>query len=99
MAYVSGKTPQVVLCENVRGILKYADYVLGKFRESGYACGYRTLSAADFLLPQSRPRVWFFAELAGGEGVADVELSWRRLVDNMRSGSQRYSLAELRRQP
>ncbi|RIQ19466.1 DNA cytosine methyltransferase [Jiangella rhizosphaerae] len=54
--------PRAVMIENVRGILsrkfdEYRDELVGEFERLGYAsCGWKLLNAADFEVPQSRPR-------------------------------------------
>lgn len=53
--------PRVVLVENVRGLLssKFADYrskILERFQEMGYIGEWELLQAADFGVPQLRPR-------------------------------------------
>jgi DNA (cytosine-5)-methyltransferase 1 len=54
--------PRTIMIENVRGILgrKFEDYradILAEFKELGYeSCGWELLDAANFGVPQTRPR-------------------------------------------
>jgi len=80
LGYVEKYRPRFVLLENVRGLLAVSrilslrrnkkvrniDHVLCLLRSWGYTCGYTLVNAQRFLLPQSRPRVWVWAELQGG---------------------------------
>lgn len=55
-------SPRAVMIENVRGLLsrKFEDYraeILSEFKELGYdVCGWELLDAADYGVPQTRPR-------------------------------------------
>jgi DNA (cytosine-5)-methyltransferase 1 len=58
--------PRAVMIENVRGILEavfqdYRLYIATELKKLGYQTGWKLLSAADFGVPQLRPRVVFIA--------------------------------------
>lgn len=58
---VEETNPKAVMLENVRGLLdpKFADYrkqILAKLKKLGYKAEWRLLQAADFGVPQLRPR-------------------------------------------
>lgn len=58
--------PRAVMIENVRGILDavfedYRTYIKGRLGELGYVADWKLISAADFGVPQLRPRVVFVA--------------------------------------
>lgn len=53
--------PKVIFFENVYGILsmqkgKVLEAILAEFREIGYTCQYKMVNAADYGVPQLRPR-------------------------------------------
>ncbi len=53
--------PKVIFFENVYGIMnmqggKVLDAIVSEFREIGYQCKYDLVNAADFGVPQARPR-------------------------------------------
>jgi len=63
---VSEIRPRAVMIENVRGILDavFQDYrysVSAQLRKLGYEVGWKLMNAADFGVPQLRPRVVFVA--------------------------------------
>jgi DNA (cytosine-5)-methyltransferase 1 len=80
--------PRALLLENVRGLSTdrfgaYRQRVLDRLRELGYVPGFRLLQAADFGVPQLRPRTvlvalrppdapWFRWPSGSGSGVATV---------------------------
>ncbi|MGO4883205.1 MAG: DNA cytosine methyltransferase [Bryobacteraceae bacterium] len=58
--------PRAVMIENVRGILDavfvdYRQYVAAELTKLGYQSGWKLMNAADFGVPQLRPRVVFVA--------------------------------------
>ncbi len=58
---VDGLRPQVFLFENVSGILSMSGgsvlrAIISEFTDIGYQCEYKLLSAADYGVPQARPR-------------------------------------------
>jgi DNA (cytosine-5)-methyltransferase 1 len=58
--------PRAVMIENVRGILDavfvdYRQHVEKQLQKLGYVTGWKLLNAADFSVPQLRPRVVFIA--------------------------------------
>jgi DNA (cytosine-5)-methyltransferase 1 len=58
--------PRAVMIENVRGILDpvfedYRGFVGEELTRLGYECGWKLMNAADFGVPQLRPRVVFIA--------------------------------------
>ncbi len=58
---VDGLKPELFLFENVAGILSMAkgtalNAILSEFEGIGYACQYKLLNAADYGVPQARPR-------------------------------------------
>ncbi|HEY2518596.1 MAG TPA: DNA (cytosine-5-)-methyltransferase [Streptosporangiaceae bacterium] len=62
--------PRALLLENVRGLSlnrfgAYRQHVLDRLRELGYVPGWRLLQAADFGVPQLRPRFVLVAVQAG----------------------------------
>jgi DNA (cytosine-5)-methyltransferase 1 len=63
---ISSCRPRAVMIENVKGILdpRFADYrarIEGSLRKLGYRAEWRLLNAADFGVPQLRPRVLLVA--------------------------------------
>ena len=50
------------------------DYAIERFRSLGYMVGLNVVSASDFLLPQSRRRVW----MRGGGAHRDAEAQGHR---------------------
>ncbi len=58
---VNGLKPEVFLFENVSGIMSMSGgtvlrAIVTEFTAIGYNCGYKILSAADYGVPQARPR-------------------------------------------
>jgi DNA (cytosine-5)-methyltransferase 1 len=58
--------PRAVMIENVRGLLDaifndYRNHISGQIDRLGYTTGWRLLNAADYGVPQLRPRVIFVA--------------------------------------
>jgi DNA (cytosine-5)-methyltransferase 1 len=58
--------PRAVMVENVRGILdplfrSYREFIRLELKKLGYESGWRLMQAADFGVPQLRPRVAFVA--------------------------------------
>jgi DNA (cytosine-5)-methyltransferase 1 len=58
---VNGLKPEVFLFENVSGIMSMSGgsvlkAIVTEFTDIGYKCEYRVLSAADYGVPQARPR-------------------------------------------
>jgi DNA (cytosine-5)-methyltransferase 1 len=58
--------PRAVMIENVRGILDaifidYRQYIATELAKLGYQTGWKLMNAADFDVPQLRPRVVFIA--------------------------------------
>lgn len=58
---VDGLKPSVFLFENVAGILSMSkgcalNAILSEFKSIGYKCEYKLLNAADYGVPQARPR-------------------------------------------
>ena len=57
----NGLRPKVIFFENVYGIMtmqrgKVVEAIVNSFKEIGYKCEYRLVNAADYGVPQSRPR-------------------------------------------
>lgn len=76
-ALVSARLPQVVLMENVTGLLSSHDgrdfaVILQTFRELGYGVAWRVLNTRYFGAPQSRPRVYICAWRNSGINAVDV---------------------------
>ncbi len=61
LRYVLRQKPQVVIIENVVGILHDINVVLEALRGAGYTCGHDTRDATQFFLPQTRRRVYIWA--------------------------------------
>jgi DNA (cytosine-5)-methyltransferase 1 len=64
--FVDEVRPSAVMIENVRGILDavfedYRGFVGNQLRKLGYQAGWKLMNAADFGVPQLRPRVVFVA--------------------------------------
>lgn len=62
---VSGLKPAVFLFENVAGIMSMSSgaalsAILGEFEAVGYSCQYKLINAADYGVPQARPRFIMF---------------------------------------
>jgi len=98
LGYVEKYRPHYVLLENVRGLLAVSrtlslrrntevrniDFVLDFLKSWGYTCSYTLVDARCFLLPQSRPRVWLWAELQGGP---DALRCWPLWLQRMQSST------------
>ncbi len=97
MNYVRQQRPNVVLMENVRGLMSVSqklsttteavrnvDHVWHALSSCGYTCGHTVVDARRYLLPQTRARVWIWAERDGGQ---EAELEWPRLLKQMESNS------------
>lgn len=70
---------------------RHYDLVRQALMEHGYGVGYIKVTPLDFLLPQTRRRVWIHAEFgASPEDMAQ----WASMLNGMRSQSQ-ASLAGL----
>lgn len=73
---VSEIRPRAVMIENVRGILDaifedYRYFVSKQLKKLGYQVGWKLMNAADFGVPQLRPRVVFVAiQKADADGFA-----------------------------
>jgi len=68
---VNGLRPEVFIFENVSGIMSMSGgtvlkAIVAEFTEIGYNCEYKLLSAADYGVPQARPRFILI-------GIRDVE--------------------------
>ena len=64
--YVEYARPELVLYENVRGLLQAKHrallaHVLVRLQDAGYRCFYRLLNTADFGIPHQRERVYVVA--------------------------------------
>ncbi len=97
MNYVRQQKPSVVLMENVRGLMNVSrklstaseevrnlDHVFHALSECGYTCGHTVVDPRRYLLPQTRARVWIWAQLDGGQ---EAELEWPRLLKQMEANS------------
>ena len=67
---VKGVEPRLFLFENVPGITsmqsgRVLDAILREFQQLGYECAFRVLSAADYGVPQARPRFILLGSLDG----------------------------------
>jgi DNA (cytosine-5)-methyltransferase 1 len=51
--------PKYILLENVKGVLKYQEYIIGELNKCGYRVKVDILSGFNVGVPQSRPRVFF----------------------------------------
>ncbi len=74
LRYVVERLPAVVIIENVMGMLRSTktqpgvrniQIVLDKLSCAGYVCGYDKQDSANWMLPQSRRRVYIWAHLPG----------------------------------
>ncbi len=63
LKYVLNRKPQVVIIENVVGILPDISLVLQELERAGYTCGHDARDATEFFLPQTRRRVCIWAHL------------------------------------
>lgn len=62
---VAGLKPQVFLFENVAGIMSMSKgaalaAIVAEFKAIGYECEYKLMNAADYGVPQARPRLIMF---------------------------------------
>ena len=62
--------PRFFVLENVSGITSMAggailDAILGEFRKAGYECTFKVLNAADYGVPQARPRFFLVGSRDG----------------------------------
>jgi site-specific DNA-cytosine methylase len=93
LEYVRHRRPRVLLLENVRGLLAVSailsqpgrpvrniDHVMSTLKSLGYTCGHTSVDSRKFLLPQSRPRIWVWAEHGGGD---EAQQFWTRLLARM----------------
>ena len=78
LQYVSSRRPPIVIIENVMGLLdspepardsdcgprrpRNIDHVLQTLREAGYFCGYAVQDACRWCMPQTRRRVYVWAQ-------------------------------------
>lgn len=70
---VNGLRPEVFLFENVSGIMSMSGgsvlrAILAEFTAIGYNCEYKLLSAADYGVPQARPR-FILIGIRGGDTI------------------------------
>lgn len=70
LAYVEKIMPRVVVAENVMGLVygnarSYVQNIKSAFERLGYSLQLFQLTAADFGVPQTRPRVFFVARKGG----------------------------------
>jgi DNA (cytosine-5)-methyltransferase 1 len=68
---VSGLRPEIFLFENVSGIMSMSGgsvlkAIIAEFTSIGYRCEYKLLSAADYGVPQARPRFILIGNRGGG---------------------------------
>jgi site-specific DNA-cytosine methylase len=62
------------------------DLVFAQLREHGYECGYSKLDARDFFLPQSRSRVYVWAELGcATEDETSISRNWELMLSKLRN--------------
>ena len=93
LEYVRQRRPRVLLLENVRGLLSVSkvlskpghevrniDHIMTVLKSYGYTCGHTSIDARKYLLPQSRPRIWIWAEHGGGSVASEA---WPKLLDSM----------------
>ena len=93
LQYVITKQPKIVIIENVLGMLRAArgadasqgkkrnvDHVIGILEAHGYTCGFTKVDARRYLLPQTRARIWVWAELGGSD---DARTQWPTWLANM----------------
>ncbi len=86
LRYVVHRLPAVVIIENVSGLLRVCsngqrnvDVVLDVLQNAGYTCGYDKVDAQEFMMPQTRQRVyvWAYQATAGAAPWMDVVRSAR----------------------
>jgi DNA (cytosine-5)-methyltransferase 1 len=87
------RTPQVVVIENVTGLLNSHDgqdfrIILQSFNNLGYAVAWRVMNTQYFGVPQSRPRVFMCAWLGNPQSAcyALYEPSGAAFPENQRQG-------------
>jgi hypothetical protein len=104
LTYIQQKKPRVVIAENVKGLLAKAsngkrnvEVLLEGLRANGYACDFGVVDARDFFLPQSRSRVYVWAERIGGHGqlgengclsqaaAVDIGRHWTEMLSHLKA--------------
>lgn len=83
---VNGLQPEVFLFENVSGIMSMAGgsalkAIVSEFTTIGYKCEYKLLSAADYGVPQARPR-FILIGVRDGETIGFPEPTHGSVKDN-----------------
>ena len=69
--FIKEVKPEVVLMENVQGILKKAKEIKEDFKLAGYEIDYRLVNAKYFGIPQNRKRVIFIGRIRKGGSAPD----------------------------
>ena len=94
LKYVEQKKPKVVIMENVLAVAKSSrvattaagqaspdiELVLSRLRAAGYVCGYDVQDTANWLMPQTRSRIYVWAHLQNLPGPAALSLDGIRLA-------------------
>ena len=94
LQYVEQKQPKVIIMENVLAIAKSSraaaaaagqaspDVELGlsRLRATGYVCGYDTKDTANWLMPQTRSRIYVWAHLRNLPGPVALSMASVRLA-------------------
>ena len=94
LKYVEQKKPKVVIMENVLAVAKSSrvattaagqaspdiELVLSRLRAAGYVCGYDAQDTVNWLMPQTRSRIYVWAHLQNLPGPAALSLDSIRLA-------------------
>lgn len=83
---VNGLKPEIFLFENVSGIMSMAGgsalkAIVAEFTSIGYKCEYKLLSAADYGVPQARPR-FILIGVRDGETIGFPEPTHGNIKEN-----------------
>ena len=82
-----GLKPKVIFFENVYGIMtmqkgKVVDAIVKSFKEIGYKCEYRLVNAADYGVPQARPRFVMIGVSDPSVTISFPEPTHGKTIDN-----------------